>query len=67
MFQLEQLQLLHRHGNDWLPLDAADTGRQHLDPVDHDIEQQMLRGARLYRCTECEVEIMAIPPGSDAG
>ena len=65
MIQLEQLQLLHRHGSEWLPMEPA--GRGHNDPVDHDIEQQMLRGARLFRCAECELEIMAIPPGSDQG
>ena len=62
MIQLEQLQLLHRHGNEWLPLNAVDS-REHMDPVDHDVEQQMLRGARLYRCTDCDLEIMAVPPG----
>lgn len=65
MFQLEQLALLHRHGNDWLPLEAVDTDREHLDPVDHDVEQQMLRGARLFRCNDCELEVMAVPPGTD--
>ena len=65
MIQLEQLQLLHRHGNEWLPLEEADTDREHHDPVDHDVEQQMLRGARLFRCTDCELEVMAVPPGPD--
>jgi hypothetical protein len=64
VIQLDQLQLLHRHGNEWLPLDAVANPREHLDPVDHDVEQQILRGARLYKCDSCELEIMAVPPGT---
>ena len=43
MINLNQLELLHRHGNDWTPLRQA----PHSTPDDHDIERRMLRGEKL--------------------
>ena len=58
MIQLSQLEMLHRHGNDWVPLEAV----PHGSASDHDVENRLLRGEKLYQCTECELEIMVRPP-----
>lgn len=52
--------LLHRHGDEWQELREV----RHASPDDDDIERRMLRGERLFRCSECELEILAVPPGS---
>ncbi|MEP6469546.1 MAG: hypothetical protein ABJC24_07220 [Chloroflexota bacterium] len=61
MINLNQVELLHRHGNDWTPLRQA----PHSTPDDHDIERRMLRGEKLFRCEECDLEIMVVPPDED--
>jgi hypothetical protein len=53
----EQMTLLHRHGDDWQELRP-----EHNSPDDHDVERRILRGAKLYRCSECDLEILAVPP-----
>lgn len=58
MIQLSQLELLHRHGDEWKPLEEA----EHTSPDDHDLERRMLRGEKLYRCAECDLEILVVPP-----
>ena len=58
MIQLSQLEMLHRHGNDWVPLEQV----PHGSVADHDVENRLLRGEKLYSCTECELEIMVRPP-----
>ena len=57
MIQLSQLEMLHRHGNDWVPLEAV----PHGSASDHDVENRLLRGETLYQCTECELEIKVVP------
>jgi hypothetical protein len=57
---LGSTQLLHRHGDDWTPLQPAEHS---VD--DHDVERRLLRGDKLYRCSECDLEILVVPP--DAG
>ena len=59
MLNFEQLTLLHRHGDDWRPMEPA--GRD-ATPEDSDVERRLLRGEKLYRCNSCELEIMAVPP-----
>lgn len=58
MLNFEQLALLHRHGDDWTELRPA----EHTTPDDHDLERRLLRGDKLFRCTECDLEILAVPP-----
>ena len=53
MIQLSQLEMLHRHGNDWVPLEQV----PHGSAADHDVENRLLRGEKLYQCTECDIEI----------
>ena len=52
--------LLHRHGDEWQELREV----RHASPDDDDIERRLLRGERLFRCAECELEILAVPPES---
>ena len=35
---------------------------EHTSPDDHDIERRLLRGDKLYKCTECDLEILVVPP-----
>lgn len=58
MLNFEQLTLLHRHDDDWRPMDQV----QHPSPDDSDIERRLLRGEKLFRCASCELEVMAVPP-----
>ena len=58
MIQLSQLEMLHRHGNDWAVLEES----EHTSPDDHDIERRLLRGEKLFKCTECDLEILVVPP-----
>ncbi len=60
MFNLDQLALLHRHEGEWRELREV----QHASPEDEDLERRLLRGERLFRCAECELEILAVPPES---
>ena len=57
MLQISQLQMLHRHGDAWEPLEQA----EHTSPTDHDLERRLLRGEKLYRCAECELEVLVVP------
>jgi hypothetical protein len=54
--------LLHRHGDDWLPLQPADHSS-----ADHDIERRLLKGERLFKCEECDLEILVVPPDAAEG
>ncbi len=62
MIQLSQLELLHRHGNEWAQLQEA----EHNSPEDHDIERRLLRGDKLFKCAECDLEILVVPPDETA-
>jgi hypothetical protein len=53
---LSSTQLLHRHDNDWVPLEEEHSS------VDHDVERRLLRGDRLFKCAECDLEILVVPP-----
>ena len=58
MFDYETVKLLHRHGNDeWVPMAESEHGS-----AAHDPERAWLRGARLYKCTSCEEEILITAP-----
>ena len=59
MIPLNSATLLHRHGDDWLPLTPADHSS-----VDHDVERRLLKGDRLFKCEECDLEILLVPPDS---
>ena len=53
MIEYEALRLVHRHGDDWVPMAHRD-----LDEVaQHDIERSLLRGAQVFRCASCDEEV----------
>jgi hypothetical protein len=60
VFQFEQMALLHRHEGEWQELREV----RHASVDDDDLERRLLRGERLYRCTECDLGILAVPPES---
>ena len=56
--------VMHWHGGDsWVPM----TPSEH-DVASHDPERAWLKGARIFRCTQCEEEIAIAPedPGNIA-
>ncbi|MEO8274239.1 MAG: hypothetical protein ABI620_09250 [Chloroflexota bacterium] len=65
MLNLQNFQLLHRHGdNDFMPMtehsaDAHDSERGLL--------RGQLRGARIFRCEQCADEVIVAPPGGTDG
>lgn len=52
--------LMHRHGDDYVPMVEHDA-------ADHDPEKGWLRGARIFRCTTCEEEVVLVPPTEEPG
>ena len=53
--------LMHRHGDDdYVPM--VEHGA-----ADHDPEKGWLRGARIFRCTTCEDEVVLVPPTQEPG
>ena len=58
MFTFDQMALLHRHDGDWQEMREV----RHAGPEEDDIERRLLRGERVFRCTECDLEIVAVPP-----
>lgn len=59
MFSFEQMAFLHRHEDEWRELREVP---HHTSSSDDDVERRLLRGERLYRCDECDLEIIAAPP-----
>jgi hypothetical protein len=58
MWDYQTVKLLHRHANDdWVPM----TESEH-DPAGRDPERAWLHGARLFRCTSCDEEIVITAP-----
>ena len=59
MFQTQGgLRVMHWHGgNDWMPMsEGSGHTSASLDP-----ERAWLKGARIFRCTQCEEEIAIAP------
>ena len=67
MFNLSTIGLLHRHGNEWSPMDPleedGDESVEHSSPESHDVERKILSGRRIYRCRACSEQI-AVDDGS---
>lgn len=57
MFDLSNLRLMHRHGDEWSEIHET----EHHDPASHDTERALLRGGRVYRCEGCEEEWIITP------
>lgn len=62
MFDFQTVKLMHRHGGeDYAPMSE---GSEH-GPVAHDPERSWLKGARIFRCTRCDDEVV-VAPANDA-
>ena len=61
MFDYQTVKLMHRHGaDDYVPMVESEH-----DPAAHDPERAWLRGARLFKCSRCEEQVVISAPGSD--
>lgn len=64
MFEMQGggLRVMHWHGGkDWV---AMSEGSEH-DAASHDPERGWLKGARIFRCTQCEEQIAIAPETRD--
>jgi hypothetical protein len=55
----ENLKLLHRHGDEWLPMTATPRDDHH-GSAEHDPERAF--GGWIYSCTTCDDSIAIQPP-----
>jgi hypothetical protein len=63
MYDFQTIKLMHRHGaDDYAPMvETSEHG-----PEAHDPERAWLRGARIFKCSKCEDEILVTPPGESS-
>ena len=61
MLNSQAFQFMHLHGDDRYPM----TERGHHDPADEDPERGWVKGARIFRCSQCDEEIVVMSPGQD--
>lgn len=64
MINLPTIGLLHRHGDEWSPMEPLEE-HEHSTPEPHDVERKLLTGRRIYRCTGCSEQIAIEDEGSD--
>jgi hypothetical protein len=57
VLNFETNRIMHRHGNDWVEMRPVDSH----SPDARDPERELLRGKRLFRCSECDEEIQVAP------
>lgn len=53
----QTLKLLHLHGSERIPMHEG----SHDDVAAHDPERGWVSGARIFRCTRCDEEILVLP------
>ena len=62
MLNFQAMQLMHRHGDGSVaPMSEA----AHETPAAEDEERTWLRGGRIFRCTECNEEVVIGPSSRD--
>ena len=61
MYDFRTFNLMHVHGSEHIPMEE----RGGANPAAHDPERSWLEGARIFRCTACDEEIVVVPPGQD--
>jgi hypothetical protein len=59
MLNFQAMQLMHRH-TDGRTVPMIEVG--HRSPADQDEERDWLRGARIFRCPECNEEVVVGAP-----
>jgi hypothetical protein len=65
MLNLQNFQLLHRHGDD-NAVPMTEHTADSLDP-ERDLLRGQLRGARIFRCEACSDEVVVVPAASFGG
>ncbi len=61
MFTFEQMAFLHRHEDEWRELQEVP---HHTSSDDDDLERRLLRGEKVFRCVDCDLEVIAAPRNS---
>ncbi len=61
MFDHQTIKLMHLHGDERFRMNERD----HHDPAEHDPERGWRQGARIFRCTRCDEEVVVMPTGHD--
>jgi hypothetical protein len=67
MLNFQAMQLMHRHDDGSV---AAMSEAAHDSPASEDEERTWLRGGRIFRCTQCDEEVVVGPrsaPGEAEG
>ena len=65
MLNLQNFQLLHRHGDDDAVLMSEHTAESH--DSERSLLRGQLRGARIFRCEQCADEVLVVPAGGTEG
>ncbi|HEX5590075.1 MAG TPA: hypothetical protein VFX65_07280 [Candidatus Limnocylindrales bacterium] len=58
----QSFKLVHLHGDERIPMHEG----SHHDVAAHDPERSWASGARIFRCTRCDEEILVLPAGAAA-
>ena len=61
MYDDSTLRLLHPHGDDLHPMLEVGQGSSHYQGApDRDVERELVRGGRLFRCSACEQDVVVV-------
>lgn len=60
MLNIDLARLMHRHGDEWVEMSPVEPH----SPADLDPERQILRGERIFRCSDCDDEVRILPRDS---
>jgi hypothetical protein len=52
---IDEVRLLHRHDDEW-----SEMRPEPHAPAEHDIERQILKGGRIFRCTSCDAQFRVV-------
>ena len=55
MIPINEIRLLHLHGDEWHEMRPA-----HHSPADLDIEGQLIKGGRVFECTSCDSQFRVV-------
>jgi hypothetical protein len=66
MFNPATVRLMHPHGDEMVPM--VEVPREGpSDAATFDVERELLRGARVFRCPVCEERVHVALPGAGPG
>ena len=55
MIPINEIRLLHLHGDEWREMRPA-----HHSPAELDIERQLIKGGRVFECTSCDSQFRVV-------